>query len=112
MGRVFGIDGEGDDADVGQASDLLVDALHFGTHHGAGGGASGVDEIGDPDFAEQGGALEEETCGVGHGERRDFVVFREIGGRVSAGGEEEETEGRVHSETAKGDRKKGDTPCG
>ncbi len=81
-GVVIGIDGEGDQVDVG--IDLLGELLHARGHHGAFGGAGGVDEVGDPDFAGEFGGGEGVTGGVGHGEGRDGVVAGEFVGAVRA----------------------------
>lgn len=88
-GVVFGVNGDGQQADVRKGGDLLLDLAHFGGEAGADEGAASEDEVHDPGFA---GEVAAEEGGAGFGEEGKFGELSSVGqefgfdGRVTASG--------------------------
>src|ERR1017187_5798389 len=88
---VDGIDGEADELQFGRGMGGILDAAHLVTHHGAGAGAGGEDEVGHPDMAVERVAVEGLTGLRGELELR-YLAEDGQGLYGYAGGEEEEEE--------------------
>lgn len=104
---VLGVDAERNQFDVGVAERLLGFA-HPAADHGAGAGAGGVDEVGDPDFPLKLLGAERLPGLIGEGEGRNRPELRQLVAPEPGdlGLAEEEKAGRDEQ----GDEKEGDFP--